>query len=289
MDLDPTIEKLQAMVDGFLAHLPNLVLAIIVFVLLYIFSGTLRRSVRRLAERSRRGAYAGRILGRLVQWATIIFAMMVAISIVFPSLSAQTLIGILGLSSLAIGFAFRDIAENFLAGILILITQPFKLGDQIVVDDFEGTVQTIEVRATNILTYDGRIVVIPNADLLTNAVIVNTAHPIRRSQYDVGIAYGSDIDHAKELILNAVRDVRAVLDSPGPDVLTVELADSSVNLRARWWTDSTRSTVVRSTDEVITNIKKALDAGGIEIPFPVRTVYFSSSGDGSGEIDGGPA
>ncbi|MFW6075566.1 MAG: mechanosensitive ion channel family protein, partial [Chloroflexota bacterium] len=150
MDIDPTVQKLEAMLDGFFAALPNLILAAIVFVLLYLLSGVLRRNVRRLAERSRRGAYAGRILGRLVQWATILFAVLIAFSIIFPSLSAETLIGVLGIGSLAIGFAFRDIAENFLAGILILITQPFKLGDQIVVDEFEGTVQNIEVRATKI-------------------------------------------------------------------------------------------------------------------------------------------
>lgn len=289
MNLDPTITKLQGMFDGFLAHLPNLLIAVVVFAMIFIASRYVRSTVRRLAERSQRGRYAGRIFSRLAQWGMIIFATLISFSIVFPSLSAETLIGVLGIGSLAIGFAFRDIAENFLAGILILLTQPFKLGDQIEVDEFEGTVQTIEVRATEILTYDGRLVVIPNADLLTNAVIVNTAHGVRRSDYDVGISYSDDIETAKRLIMEAMARTPGVLDHPRPDVLTVELGDFQVVLRARWWTASTRSDVVRTSDRVVTAIKHSLDAGGVTIPFPIRTVYMDSPGGSSPRGDGLPA
>lgn len=275
MDPDPTVNKLTAMFDGFLAALPNLVVAALVMVGIFFLARGLRRSIRRVLVKSGAGDYAGIIIGRLAQWTTLSVGVLIAVSVVFPSVNAQTLIGILGIGSLAIGFAFRDIAENFLAGVLILLTQPFKIGDQIVINDFEGTVEDIQTRATFIRTYDGRIVVVPNADFLTDTVIVNTAYEIRRSEYDVGIGYPDDILLAKSLIYDAVEGIEGVLPEPGPDVLTVELSDSSVNLRVRWWTDSTRSDVVGTSDRVVTAVKLALDEGGINIPFPIRTVYLN--------------
>ena len=275
LDFDPTIDKLRTMFDGFLASLPNLVVAVLVAVGVFVLARALRQTVHRLLGRSGASDYACLILGRVVQWATLSVGGLVAISIVFPSISAETLIGVLGLGSLAIGFAFRDIAQNFLAGVLILLTQPFKIGDQIDINGFEGTVEDIETRATYIRTYDGRVVVVPNADFLTDTVVVNTAYDVRRSEYDVGIGYPDDMLLAKELMLDAVKDLQGVLKDPPPDVLTVDLSDSSVNLRVRWWTDSARSDVVATTDRVITAVKLALDQGGINIPFPIRTVYLN--------------
>ena len=275
MDLDPTIDKLRAMLDGFLATLPNMVVAALVLVGVWALARGLRRTVSEVLGRSGAGDYAGIIIGRLAQWSVLAVGGLVAVSVVFPSINAATLVGLLGIGSLAIGFAFRDIAENFLAGVLILLTQPFKIGDQIDINGFEGTVEDIQTRATYIRMYDGRVVVVPNADFLTDTVVVNTAYAIRRSEYDVGIGYPDDLLLAKRLILEAVRDLDGVLAEPGPDVLTVELSDSSVNLRVRWWTDSMRSDVVATSDRVITAVKLALDDGGVEIPFPIRTVYLN--------------
>ncbi|MEZ4523090.1 MAG: mechanosensitive ion channel [Thermomicrobiales bacterium] len=223
MDIDPTIDKLKAMGNGFLSSLPNLVVAILVVIGVFVLARALRRTVRKVLVRSGAGDYAGIIMGRLTQWITLAVGILVAVSVVFPSINAATLVGVLGISSLAIGFAFRDIAENFLAGVLILLTRPFKIGDQIDINGFEGTVQDIQTRATFIRTYDGRVVVVPNADFLTDTVVVNTAYDIRRSEYDVGIGYPDDIRLAKRLIMDAIQNIEGVLKDPGPDVLTVEL------------------------------------------------------------------
>lgn len=282
LDLDPTITKLDQMLDGFLASLPNVVFAIVLFVVLYIVSRLVRRTIQEVVTRSGAGAYAGIVFGRVTQWVIVLVAMLVAVSVVFPSVNAQTLVSVLGLGSLAIGFAFRDIAQNFLAGMLILFTRPFKIGDQIVINDFEGTVQDIETRATTIRTYDGRIVVVPNADFLTETVIVNTAFDVRRTEYDIGISYSDDIDLAKRLILEVLHETEGVLDVPAPDVLTVELAASSVNLRARWWTRSVRSDVMVVTDQVVTGVKKKLEAAGITIPFPITTLHFEDGAERRG-------
>ncbi|MEP0859117.1 mechanosensitive ion channel family protein, partial [Trichocoleus sp. DQ-U1] len=228
-------EKIQAMSDSLIVMLPNIVLAVIVFAIFFFAARTIKATVRRLTRRHRQARNLGLVLGRLSQGIVILVGLFVSLSIVIPTFKAGDLVQLLGISGVAIGFAFRDILQNFLAGILILLTEPFQIDDQIVFKDFEGTVENIQTRATTIRTYDGRRIVIPNSELFTNSVTVNTAFENRRLQYDVGIGYGDDIDRAKQLILEAIASVDGVLEDPAPDALVVDLADSTVNIRARWW------------------------------------------------------
>jgi small-conductance mechanosensitive channel len=188
--------KIQGMVNGAIAMLPNIVLALIVFFLFYFAAKSIKSLVRRLTNRHRHARNLGLVLGRLSQGLIILVGLFIALSIVIPSFKAGDLIQLLGISGVAVGFAFRDILQNFLAGILILLAEPFRIGDQIVVKNFEGTVQDIQTRATTIKTYDGRRIVIPNSELFTESVTVNTAFDSRRLQYDIGIGYGDDIDQA---------------------------------------------------------------------------------------------
>jgi small-conductance mechanosensitive channel len=214
---------------------------------------------------------------------------------VVPTFKAGDLVQLLGISGVAIGFAFRDILQNFLAGILILLTEPFQIDDQIVFKDFEGTVENIETRATTIRTYDGRRIVIPNAELFTNSVTVNTAFDHRRLQYDVGIGYGDDIDQAKQLILEAIASVDGVLKSPEPDAIVIALADSTVNIRARWWINPPRrADALDMQDQVLTAIKSTLTTNGIDLPFPTQQILFhdqteETDGDRSRQREGWPA
>jgi small-conductance mechanosensitive channel len=124
--------------------------------------------------------------------------------------------------------------------------------------------------------YDGRDVIIPNAELFTESVIVNTAHARRRSEYDVGISYGDDIDRAKKLILEAIQSVEGVLSEPEPEVLVIELADFTVNIRARWWTSARRAAVIKTHDKVLATVKKKLVANGVTLPLPTYKVLFHS-------------
>jgi small-conductance mechanosensitive channel len=213
----------------------------------------------------------------------VLLGLLGALAIALPSFNAGELVQLLGISSVAIGFAFRDILQNLLAGILILLTEPFKTGDQIIVNDFEGTVEHIETRATFIRTYDGRGVVIPNADMFTQSVTVNTAHPLRRTHYDVGIGYGDDAQKAADLMIEAMKEVDGVVGEPAPEVLVWDLAGSSVNLRARWWTESRRRDVTTIKGDVLTAITAKLSENGIDMPFPTQVILFH---DQTEETDG---
>lgn len=252
-------KNIHGMIEGAIAQLPNLVVALVVFIIFCTAAGIIKSLVKRLSRKYQRLHSVhnlGLVLGRLSQGAVILLGLFVALSIVIPSFRAGQLIQLLGISGVAIGFAFRDILQNFLAGILILLTEPFRIGDQIVVNNFEGTIEDIQTRATTIKTYDGRRIVIPNSELFTQSVTVNTAFDYRRLQYDIGIGYGDDIDRAKQLILEAMYSVDRVLPEPPPDVLVVALANSTVNIRARWWVKPPqRADTLDVQDRVLTAIK----------------------------------
>lgn len=293
---DTALSSLQQLVNDFLARLPYITVALVVLVVFYVAAKGVRALVRRFAERTRRHRNLGLVLGRLAQFGIVLLGLLVALVIALPNFTPGRLVELLGLTSVAIGFAFRDILQNFLAGILILITEPFRIGDQIIFKGFEGTVEDIQTRATFIKTYDGRRVVIPNSELFTNSVLVNTAFPQRRLEYDVGIGYGDDIATAKRLMLEAVKSVEGVLHDPAPDVLVVELAASSVNLRVRWWiTPPTRADALDTQDRVIAAIKqKVYVENGIDLPYPTQQILFhdqteETDGDRRRQREGWPA
>lgn len=275
-------ETIDGIIDGFLDRLPFIVLGAAVFGLFYFLARVAGRMVRRATE-GKSSANLGKVMGRISQWALMFVGLVIAVTIIAPSVTPAKLLTSLGIGGVAIGFAFKDILQNFMAGLLILLREPFRVGDQIISGDFEGTVESIETRATIIKTYDGRRVVVPNSQIYTNPVMVNTAHDSRRSQYDIGIGYGDDHREAARVIQRAMERTDGVLSDPAPDVLVVELAGSSVNLRARWWTASDRASVVGVANDVLSNVKEDLDAAHIDMPYPTRVVLFH---DQTEETDG---
>lgn len=287
--------SVQSMVRTTISTLPYIAVGVVVCVAFYAASKVMRRVVTRLTKSKSAHHSVALVLGRLVEGALLLLGVLVGLMIAVPSFKPAQLISILGIGSVAIGFAFRDIFQNFLAGIIILLTEPFAIDDQIIVGNYEGTVEQIETRATFLRTYDGRRVVIPNSKLFTDEVIVNTAFDTRRLQYDVGIGYGDDIDEARKLILQCLDQAKTVLQEPAPEVFVVDLADSTVNLQARWWIKPARKAeTFRSQDEVLTAIKKTLTEAGIDLPFPTRQILLhdqteTTDGNRAKQREGWPA
>lgn len=294
-DLTKALKGVHEMAAGFAERLPYIVLALLVFVIFYIAAKAIRRVVRTISNKRRRHRNVGVVLGRLIQWLVVFLGLLIALVIALPTFKPAQLVQFLGISSVAIGFAFRDVLQNFLAGILLLLNEPFRVGDQIKMGDLEGTVEEIETRATMIRTYDNRRIVVPNAELFTNSVTVNTAYDKRRLEYDVGIGYGDDIKVAKRVMLEAMQAAKDVISDPAPEVLVYEFGESTVNIRARWWiVPPRRSDALDSRDQVLTAIKAGLSASGIDLPFPTRQILFhdqteETDGDRSRQREGWPA
>ncbi|MGC2118332.1 MAG: mechanosensitive ion channel domain-containing protein [Candidatus Acidiferrales bacterium] len=171
--------------DKILGHaidlLPNIILACAIFTVFLIVGRMCKSLLERLGERKRMRQNAALLLGKLTQMTVLFLGFLIAVSVIAPSFTASDLIKTLGIGGVAIGFAFQNILQNFLAGILLLLHEPFRIGDQINVSGLEGIVDTIQTRATIIHTPDGHRVVIPNATLFTNPVIVRSAEAAKRN------------------------------------------------------------------------------------------------------------
>ena len=293
VNLGSALERVDSWVDGFIKLLPNLGIAVLVIVLSFFLASLAKRTANKQFSQRDRGNL-GEVLGGFLKMLVIIVGFMLAATVVVPSLKPGDLISGLGVSSVAIGFAFKDILQNWLAGVLILIRQPFEVKDQIEVNGFEGTVERIETRATIIKTYDGQRVVVPNSDIYTNSIIVKTAHEKRRSQYDVGIGYGDNLSEACEVLKKSLDGVANIETDPGPEAFPWDLAASWVTIRVRWWTDSRRADVVAVRGEAIAKMKLALDEAGIDMPYDTSVQLWhdqtdENDGNRSQQREGWPA
>jgi len=247
------------MIDTFISRLPALLLAVIVFLVFWFLSAVVARGIRRTVPGHRQNLAL--VFARLSTGVTILLGLLVSVSIVAPSFQVSDLIKILGIGGVAIGFAFQNILQNFLAGILLLWAEPFRVGDEIKLDAFEGRVQEIQARATIIETYDKRRVVIPNADLFTHSVIVNTALDGRRWQYDLSVNKIARLEELKRAILQAIRKAPGVLSDPAPEVLVGDVTPDTVKMRILWSTQDPRQhQMLASYDQVLTQAVQAVES-----------------------------
>ena len=254
-------------------RMPYFAVALIVFIVFVIASIIFKFVVYKVLNNQGSHGNLVKVFQRVGGALILFVGFMVAMVIAIPGFTPAKLVGALGIGSVAIGFAFKDIFQNLLSGILLLLSEPFRIGDQIISGEYEGTVEDIKIRATTIKTYDGTQVVIPNSHLYTSALTVNTAYKQRRLHVAVGIGYEDDIEEAKAVILKALKQSDTVSKLAEPSVVATGFGGSSIDLSVRWYIDDgTQANKVASIHEVIVAIKYALDAAGINIPFPIRTL-----------------
>jgi len=249
--IDIVLDQVGRLWESALQALPNLGIACVVMLVGWMVARAVAMTVRTAGGHFSDNPYLGSVISRLVKLAVLIAFLLISMSVVFPSFTPASLVQLLGISSVAIGFAFRDIFQNFLAGILLLITRPFRIGDQIVWANEQGTVEDIQTRATLVKTYDGRRLVIPNANLFTNAVTVNTAFPQRRMEYDIEVPRDQDLEALRGRIRSLVEGVTGVLGTPTVEVLLVELKPAMAVLRVRWWIAPPRNEDVLASKDLV--------------------------------------
>ena len=290
----PMQAKLEGYVEGFWKLLPNIILALVFLVLVWLVA----RLVSRYLPKALRKARVRRALIDVVRMVAVsavwVLGILIAATIAFPTLTVGKLFAAAGVGGLAIAFAAKDTLENFFAGIMILIREPFEIGDFIECEDCEGKVEEITIRDTRIRTTEGMVIVAPNAMFFKNPVTVLTAGEKRRTTVICGVAYDEDVDQARDVIEKAVRAVDSVDDNMHDvQIFAQEFANSSINFEVTWWTGSEPVDIRRSRDKVVAAVKRALDDAGIEIPFPYRTMTFKEplklqmdKGDGDQKPDG---
>lgn len=265
--------KLVELTAQLLFLLPGIIFALLILLFTRTAANIVRRGVRKVSVRILNSLSLQSLLVQTSYVATWVFGILLACTIAFQDLGFSDIIGLLGLGSVAIGFAFQDIFKNFLAGILLLIQEPFSIGDQIIVSDFEGTVEEIALRSTQIRTYQGELVVVPNSIVFASPVTVNTGKPQRRTDLAIGVDYNTPLPHAVSTLAEAAKSVEEVYPNPSVEVDIVGFGDSSIDMVVRYWTNPQQKSVRRIRTQVILALKKACDEADINIPYPIRTVY----------------
>lgn len=243
--------------------IPRLLIATVVVVVLYYGGKSLRFVLMAGRERWRGRENLERAVSRIFQSLVIAVSLLIAATVVFPTVTAGSLIQLLGISGIAVGFAFKDIFQNFLAGILLLVTEPFSIGDEISVGGFEGTVEDVQTRATVIRTYDHRRVVVPNATLFTQSVVVNTAFAARRSDYEITVPATSNIEELKRRLAERLNSgIDGVSRAPLAEVLVVKTDAASSTLRLSWWSAPRQRETLAVQDRVMEAVREELQGSG---------------------------
>lgn len=248
-----------------------LIWASVVLVVTLAASVGVRVLLRRVIDRGDSGRTVGRQLGRFLS--LVVFTLGVVYALTAAGVEVGPLLGALGVGGIAIAFAAQDFLQNLLAGLIIQLRRPFRVGDQITSLDHEGTVVDVDLRAVRLHTYDGLDVVLPNAEVLRSPIVNHTRTPQRRTTLMVGVGYDSDLDLARTTLLSATASVDEVMTEPPPAAWVMEFADSSINVAVMFWHGPDSATLWRTRSAVAVAIKRALDEAGIEIPFPQRVLW----------------
>lgn len=259
-------ETLRAVAEQVPQILTGLVVLVVFVLLAKVVGKIVRRALDSTTDRSESFL---NVMSRLARGAVVFVGVMVALVIAVPSVDLAAVIGGLGISSVAIGFAFKDILQNTLAGLLLLFRQPFEIGDQIEVAGHTGSVEAITIRETQLKRFDGQRVLIPNSDVYSSSVRVQTAHDTKRSVVVVGVDYDADLEKAQQIALEAVRDVEGVETDPAPQTLYTQLGTSTIDFDVRYWTSSRQADVRTVQDRVVVALTKALNEAGIAMPADV--------------------
>ncbi|PPK98596.1 small-conductance mechanosensitive channel [Kineococcus xinjiangensis] len=247
-----------------------------VFVAAIAAAALLRWILVRAVDRGDADRHIGRLLGRFLSILVVCFGAVYALGIL--GVRIGPLLGALGVGGIAIAFAAQDILQNLIAGILLQLRRPFRIGEQVGSGDYEGVVEDVNLRTVVLTTYDGLRVYLPNAEVLKNPIINYTRTPFSRTDLTVGLAYDTDLEQAQQVLLEACRAAEGVAEKPGASVWVNAFADSSIEFVVRYWHPADMASRWRVRSAVAMSVKRALDAAGMTIPFPQRTLWFGPGG-----------
>ena len=249
---------IKTTIDAFFLSLPNMIVGLLVFVAFLFGAKYAQTVVLKLTHRARFDPALSVVLGSLTRLAVSIAGFLVAAVVVLPGFSPASLVAGLGVTSVAIGFAFQDILKNFFAGILLLWQKPFRVGDEIKTGDYEGTVEEINIRATILRMYSGEAVVLPNGKIYAEPIIVLTSNKKRRVHLSLKLDGSLDFDVARSLILNVLTNTAGVLQTPAPQVYLGSPDSASSQTEIYFWSAPQHNAILEIQDKVSSEIRRKL-------------------------------
>lgn len=277
VDIDPALGRLSGEVERLAAAAPLFLIALAVIVLAWLVGTWLSR--RRMLDRvGARNPFLREFARTTVRWGVTVIGVLVALEILDATAMVGAILGTAGVLGVALGFAFKDILENYLAGVLMSLRQPFSPRDHVVIDGNEGIVVALTSRATILMTLDGNHLRLPNALVFRSVALNYTRNPSRRFDFEVGIGVDEDLAHAQLVGIEALRTVPGVIDQPPPRALVVSMGDSSVIVRFHGWVDQRSHEYLLVRSEAIRLVKEALDTERVDLPEPIYRVHLEGAG-----------
>ncbi len=278
-NLSELAAKLQGWVDALIVALPNIAAAVLIVLLSILLAKGLRRTVSHLLDRVSSHKQVNSLFSTLTYAAVVGAGLFVALGVLGLSKTVTTLLAGIGILGLALGFAFQDIAENFISGVIMAFRRPIQIGDLIQTNDFFGIVEEVNLRTTVLRTSDGKHVIVPNSDVIQNPLVNYTRTGELRVDLACGVAYGDDLEQAERLAVEAVEPVAGRDARRDVELFYESFGDSSIHFVIRFWIEyRTYADFLTARSEAIKRIKNAFDEHGITIPFPIRTLDFGVVG-----------
>lgn len=253
--------------EKFVNSIPTIFSALLILFVSYYGGVFLSRLLRGMLQRQNADSGVTHLLTRALKWTIIVLGFITALQKFFNVTAFLTGLGIVGFT---IGFALQNIMQNFVSGVILLVQRPFRVGDNVGIAEYDGMVLKIGLRTTELKTLDGRIVFLPNADVLSQPIINYTRANARRVELPIGVAYNSDPELVRATILNELKYVKGYIDSPEPMVLFHTFGNSSIDLTVYFWEDTSIASPLAARDDALTRIKKAFGKKKIEIPYPTQ-------------------
>lgn len=253
---------------------PNVLVALLIFLVFYMIGNSMRNLFMKGFSRRFASVTLAQLVGMVIKSVFVFIGLFIALGILGLDKTLVTLLAGAGVMGLAIGFAIQDIVLNLIAGVLLSIKKPYRLGDVIEVGGNLGTAKELSLKHTVIVQPNGVTVTVPNKDVLQGVVKNYNASKGRRIELTVGVGYDSDLDAVKEVILDAIGNLGFLKAGKKVDVFANEFGDSSINFVIRYWIDVPfdRISWADATHAGVVAIKKAFDKNNIDIPFPIRTL-----------------
>ena len=267
-----TYQSVNNLAETMIAYSPKILAGVLVLAIFWIAGKILKFIFLAGSKKANVDSRLRVLISRLLILAVYILGVFTALTVVIPNFTFGDLIAGLGFTSFIIGFATKDILNNFLSGIMVLWQQPFKVGDYIFVGDNQGAVEHIGVRATRLRMDDGERILIPNGEMYSSSLIIREAGTQRRMNLKISTSYKADIKETKAIIQKVLFEAEGVDNSPNPDVYVTDLASDGVNLSVYFWIDTDENSPIKVFDNITTDIKESLNNSGITLYPPTVAV-----------------
>lgn len=276
---DTVLNKLNNWLELTIEMLPNMGLAIVLLILFYLIAKLTKRIAIKLFDKASKNIALRNLFATIVYYTVLGIGLFVVLGILKLDKAVTSLLAGVGVLGLALGFAFQDIAANFVSGIILAFRKPFQIDDIVQINEYMGSISRTNLRVTVVKSFQGQEIYIPNKDVLQSAITNFTILGKRRIDLEVGVSYGEDLELVEELVKNAIKSMGDVVDEDKLIFDYHEFGSSSINFNIRFWiTYPDQPSYLDMRSRAIKAIKKAFDANDITIPFPIRTLDFGIKG-----------